>query len=350
MAVVGAGAVIAPLSYLAIGRETTYGTYPTCTAGLNFLSAGLVATKETKILEEIQTVRTNSNFISLGKVIEGEIECYYSPISLAANYLLQNAMGGGGAAASGTATGETVGGLGFLHNFTIGNFDVTYMSLSINLRKGDSATGKVFQYTGVRVNECSFSAEMDEALKVTYGIVAQDVTVTTNDVASAISTLTQKPLSFVNGRFSVESTFASLSSSVFWHVQAINFTIKNNLATDVRRIGSDLINRLPAGLAQFDLSCTMRFDTTTAWDAMMAGTVLAAEFEFTGETMTGSQVQERIKFQFPKVVVMDAGDPEIGGPNEVLTSEVTFAVLRDASSATGYAVRAQITNLTSTYV
>jgi hypothetical protein len=344
---VGQGATTGDLSYIAVGREVTYGAAVTCTAGINFLSASLAAKKEVKILEEIQTSRTNSNYISLGKTIEGEIECYYSPVSLSCNYLMQNAFGGG-PVSSATATGETAGGLGFTHVVSIANFDTTYSSLCINMRKGDASGGKVFEYSGIRVDEFSLSAEMDEALKATYSFIAKDVTSTSNDVSAALSTLSQKPLSFVSGRFSVENSPASLTSSSYWNVQKIEFKLSNNLNSDARRIGSDTIQVLPAGLAQFELTAGMRFDTTTAFQAMMSATRLSAEFEFLGETMTGSAIREGIKIILPYVVISDAGDPEVGGPNDVLMSDVSFKVLRDPTSA-GYAVKAYVTNLTATY-
>lgn len=352
MAQIGSGAVASVLSYVAVGREIAYGTAVTTTAGLNFLSCSMKTTKETKVIEEIVTERTYRNSIQTGRNIEGEIEFNYSPLNLASNYILQNAFGGGGAAGV-TASGETVGGLGFTHTFSIANFDVTYASLYMNIRKGDTLTGKVFEYSGLRVNELTMSAEIDEPLKMNVALIGQNSTQTTNDVASAIasSTLTQTPLSFVNGRFSVESTMASITSSVFWHVQKMEFKVSNNLKSDnaVRRIGTDTLQALPAGPATFELSCTIRFDTTTAYNHMLNGDNLAAEFEFLGATMTGSAIRSGIKLTMPKVQIIDAGDPEIGGPDEVLTSDVTFLVLRDVSSSGGYAVQAKVTNLTSTY-
>ncbi len=216
------------------------------------------------------------------------------------------------------------------------------------MRKGESLTGSKFLYSGIRVNEFTLSAEIDDALKCSVSIIAKDSTVASNDVSAVLVTTTQKPLSFVSGRFSVESTVASLTSSTFWHVQSMSFKVSNNLNTDARRIGSDVINVLPAGLAQFELTCSIRFDTTTAFDHMIAGTRLAAEFEFLGDTMTGSQVREGIKLVMPWVVISDAGDPEVGGPNDVLMSDVTFAVLRDPTTS-GYAVKALVTNLTASY-
>lgn len=347
---VGQGALVGNLSYLAIGREVTYGTYATSTAALNFLSAGLKTTKETKILEEIQTSRTNSNSISLGKTIEGEIECYFSPMLPACNYLLQNAFGGG-PVTSATATGETAGGLGFEHTIDIANFAATYSSLSINMRKGQATDGKVFEYSGIRVNELTLKAEIDDALMMSVGLIGKDSTQTTNDVSGSLtSTNTQLPLSFVNGRFSVETAVASLTTTSYWHVQSMEFKISNNLNSDSssRRIGTDTLQVLPAGMASFELKASVRFDTTTAYDAMMSHTRLAGQFEFTGNTMTGSIIPEGVRLTFPNLRIMDAGDPEIGGPGEQLTSEVTFAVLRDPTTS-GYAVKALVKNLTSSY-
>jgi len=345
----GDGVTTGDLSYLAIGRELTYGAYNTATAGLNFLSASLKITKETKILEEIQTSRTNSNFIQLGRTLEGEIEGYFSPMNLACNYLLHNAFGGG-TVVSATATGDTVGSGTFQHTVSINNFLNTYSSLCINMRKGDATSGKIFEYSGLRVDEFGLTAEIDEPLMMNVSLIGKDASLTANNVASVLDTTNQIPLSFVNGRFSVETSTAGLTTTSFWNVQSFAFSVKNNLNADTtsRRIGSDVLSVLPAGLAQFELSCSVRFDTTTAYDAMMAGTRFAAEFQFQGPTMTGSSLRESIKFTMPYVVIADAGDPEIGGPNEPLVSEITFAVLRDPTTS-GYAVQSVVLNKTNSY-
>lgn len=347
---VGQNVTVGDLSYLAIGRETTYGTYTTCTAGLNFLSSSFKILKENKVLEEIQTSRTNSNYIQLGKTLEGAIEGYFSPRSLACNYLLHNAFGGG-AVTSATATGATAGSAAFQHTVDINNFLTTYSSLCINTRKGDSSGGKVFSYDGLRVNEFSFTAEIDEPLMMSVVLIGRDATLSGSDVSGVLSTSNQVPLSFVNGRFSVETSAASLTTTSFWHVQNIEFKMSNNLNSDSssRRIGSDVLSVLPAGLAQFELKATVRFDTTTALDAMLNGTVLVGEMFFEGSTLPGSNIRESIKLSFARLIVTDAGDPEIGGPNEPLTSEVSFSVLRDPT-ANGYAVRATVVNDTTSYV
>lgn len=348
---VGENVLVGNLSYITLGRETTYGTYVTATAGFAFMSATMKTTKETKILESIQTSRTNSHSIQQGKVLEGEIETYFSPRNLALNYLLQNAFGGG-PVTSATATGDTAGAVSFTHQVDIANFQSTYSSLSMNIRKGQSTAGKIFEYSGIRVNELTLKAQLDEPLMMNVSLIAKDATLSANDVSSFLDTTTavQTPLSFVDGRFSVETAPGSLTTTSYWQVQDFEFKLSNNLNADSssRRIGSDVIQVLPAGLAQFSLSATIRFDTTTAFDAMVAGTRLAAEFQFQGQTLSGSTLREGIKITMPYVVISDAGDPEISSAQDPLTSQVSFAVLRDPTTS-GYAVRAVVTNNTASY-
>ena len=198
---------------------------------------------------------------------------------------------------------------------------------------------------GRGVEEAPFSAEIDDPLKLSLSLVGADYTVGVTDIESVLTAPSANVLLFSAGRFSLEGTFASLTSSSFWHVQSVEFKLKNNLKTgpEARRLGSDKLVVLPIGMATFELKAKIRFDTTTAYDSMVAATQYAAEFEFLGNTITGSVARQGLKIQFPKVYIADAGFPEIGGPDEVLQSEVTFNVLRDDSSVTGYAVRALLT-------
>lgn len=343
---VGENALMSTFSYVSLGRQTAIATAVTATANIEFLSCGFKTTKESKIIEELTLSRTFTNRIGLGKKVEGELEAYYYPTKDGLNYLLQNAFGGGVTSATVTAAAS------FTHEFAVGNIEAqTYTALTVNVRKGDSTNGKVFEYKGCRVNELGITAEMDEALKMSFSLVGLDSTAGATDVSSTFTTTATYPLEFVSGRFSVENSLASLTSASYWHVQSFDFKLANGLKSDndSRRIGSDLLQVLPAGIARFELNAKVRFDTLTAYSAMLNGTQLSAEFEFLGATLTGSSVRQGIKLVFPKVFIKDAGDPEIGGPEEILASEIAFDVLRDASSASGYAVKAIVTNGTVSY-
>lgn len=345
---VGDTALYSGESYLGFGRESTYGTYVTAGAGLDFISASLKTMKDAKILEQVERKRTMSKQMSLGKTVEGELEAYVATEPTAMGFILQNAFGG--TVTSATATGETAGGLAFTHTFAEGSMDQGYKALSVNARKGPSSGGKVWRYSGGRINTLGLTAEIDEPLKMNLAMIFKDSTQLSDDIESLMTATAWEPLSFVNGRFSVETSFASLTTTSFWHVQSVNFSLNNNLKNDTnaRRIGSDVLSVLPIGVQSYELSCQIRFDTTTAYDAMINATKLAAEFEFQGTTLTTSSIRRGLKLQFQKVYVKDAGDPEISGPDDVLVANVVFNVLRD-ESASGYAVRALLTNAVANY-
>jgi hypothetical protein len=341
---VGDSALLAGLSYFNVGRETTLGTYNTCAAGLDFISTNIKTQKDSRILEQIEHSRTYSKRLHLSKSIGGDVEWYFRPEETADSFILQNAFGG--TVTTSTVASETTGGGGFDHVFATGNMDQSWPSMCLNVRKGPNSGGKVFQYSGVRVNELTVTGEIDEPLMMAAAFVCMDSTQNTNDLNSILTTTANKLFSFTQGRFSIEPSFASLTSSSFWHVQSFEFKLNNNLkdGSESRRIGSDILGVLPAGMQTYELSCQMRFDTTTAFDAMIAGTEYAGEFEYLGDTLTGSVGISKVLFEFQKLQIKDAGDPEISGPDGILTSNVTFDVLRD-ESASGYAVQATITNL-----
>lgn len=337
---VGDSALFAGLSYLAVGRETALGTYNTCTAQLDFISHGLKMQKDSKILQQIERSRTLSKQISLGRSVGGDVEFYFRPLETAPLYLLQNAFGG--TVTTSTITAETIGGGGLQHVFSTGNMDQAYPSLCLNLRKGPSTGGKLFQLNGVRVNEFRVKAAIDEPIQCGVSLIGFDAT-TGASVESVLTMTANEVLSFVNARFSVESAFSSLTSSSFWHVQSVDFKLMNNLKSgaEARRIGSDTLAVLPPGLQTYELSCQMRFDTLTAYNAMLAATEYSAELEFLGSTITGSVGRQGLLIEMQKVTIKDAGDPEISGPDGILTANVTFNVLRD-ESASGYAVQATV--------
>ena len=102
-------------------------------------------------------------------------------------------------------------------------------------------------------------------------------------------------------------------------------------------------------MAKVALTLSVRFDTTTAIDAMVNNTKLACELDFQGTTLAGSVIKRGLKFQMPSIYIEEAGDPEIGGPDEQLLSEITFQVMHDDSSATGFPLRTILTNLIADY-
>lgn len=341
---VGDSALLAGLSYLGIGQETTLGAFNTALAGLDFISSSIKTQKDSKILEQVERIRTMSKRLHLSKVVGGSISWNFRPMETADCFLIKNAFGGA-AVTSATAAGETIGGGGIVHTITLGNFNLTYSSLCINERKGQATAGKVWQYHGVRINSLTVRTSVDEPVMCEAELICKDSTQVSSDVETQFTATSNPILSFVDARLSIETAFSSLTTSSLWHAQNVEFKLNNNLknGAEARRIGSDVLTILPPGVQTYELSAEIRFDTTTAYDAMMSATKLAGELEFLGPTISGSVARQGLKIQFQKLYIKDAGDPEISGPDGILTSQVVFDVLRD-ESATGYAVRALVTN------
>lgn len=348
----GDSSLLGGMSYVAIGRETALGTYSTCTALLPCLSFGIKTMKENKIIEQITRSRTHSQRMPQMKKVEGDMSFYFQPQLDACTFLLQNAFIG--TVTSATATGETAG-AGALsamdHTFNIGDDYQSYTSICVNTRRGSPTVGKVFQYHGIRVNEINFSAELNDALKCNVGVVGLDSTTVANDVQTTTMQTSTSVLSFIDGRVSVENSFGSLTSSSFWHVQSVEFGWNNNLKTDAAsgRIGSDTLVVLPAGMANFKLRTKVRFDTTTAFAAMIASTKLAVQLDFQGPTMTSSSIRQKLRVNFPAVYITSAPEPSIGGPNEILSADVEFHVMRQDDTTAGYACQAIVTNQKSSF-
>lgn len=347
---VGDKANVGMFSYVAIGREATFKTYATATAGLDFLSFSMKTTKENKVIEQVTSTRTYQDVVAGSKVVEGELELYAAADNDAVQYMIQNAMGGG-TITTATATGDTTGAGVLEHTYSLNAFENTYTSLAITARKGDSTNGKTFGYAGVRVGEMTFSGEIDEPLKASFSLIGCDTTTTALESATALfPAIVQTPLNFDNMRLSIESTFASITTSAFWHVQSFEWGLNNNLKSDSdsRRLGTDVLDVLPPGIAQFTFNFSMRFDTLTAYSAMMNQTRLGAQLSFRGNTYSGSTIRREIAIDMPTIYIADAGDPEIGGPDEILKSEITCIVLRDPTSG-GYAARIRAVNKTASY-
>ena len=352
MATLGSGQIQAVGSYLGVGRETTWGTYATCTAGLDFFTFSLTKKKEGKILEEMvrNSSRTYMSRIQTSVMVDGEVGFYVRPQQEASNYLIQQAFGG-------TVSNATVSaGASYIHTLSIGDMvnntnsaSTAYQGLSLNARKGSSVDGKIFEYHGVRVNELTFSAEIDEALKASCAVMAKDSTTLSNDVATGLTYSDGGPLTFCNAVVAVELTTTSLGTTNFWHVQSAEFGIVNNLKADAdsRRLGSCVLDVLPPGVANYKLTLNMRFDTITAYNYLMDATKLSAQLYFEGVTLPSSTLKEYIQFNFPAIYVNSGAEPEIGGPDEILKSALEFHILCD--SATGYALQATMQNGTATY-
>lgn len=318
----GANAKPAIFSYVAVGKETTYGTYNSATTAIEALSCSFKIERKSEKLETMFVSRGFAKRVLLDKSVMGSLESHFNPDD--SGLILAAALGG--------PVVSTASGTAYTHSMSAGNFNTTtaILGLSFNIRKGDEHP---FRYHGGRVNTLKISANVGEVVKMSADIVFKDGSSASDDISAALSVSSVAPFTFVDGVYRYTNAEASLTSTVGEKIQGFELTISNNLKPeDGRELGSAVLSVLPATRRSVELKITQRFDTTTTLDRHTSATIGAAELLFVGESITSERTYEA-RFRFPKLY-QNAADPEIGGPDEILKSEITYDVVLDNPNTT----------------
>lgn len=325
MAVGSEGKAAVP-SYIALSKESSFGTLASATTAVEAISCSFQTKYKQQKLETIGPNRGYSKRVQLDKDVDGTLEAYLHPIESVLPIIV--AMGGG-VASSVTAVTNV-----YTHSITAGNFDTAPSSISFNVRKGPSFA---IQYFGGRINELKISGKVGDPIKATYGFLFKDSTIG-SDISSILSVSTALPFTFVGGSYRYDSTEGSLTSSVAEPIQGFEFTLNNNIADgdDSRELGSELRTVLTPTRREIGLKITQRFDTTTAFNRMVQATQGAVELYFRGQIITTSAALTKyyeMTMRFPKVY-HNVGDPEIGAADEVLKLEIPLDVVVDNPNTT----------------
>ena len=134
---IGANAELGVTSYVAIFKESTFGSYPATAATgastLEPLSIGFRTEIKSQKLEEISRNRGFTKRVQLEKTVKGNLEQYLHP----QESVLLTALALGGGIVSASLSG------GFVHTLTSGNCDTSPASVSMLVRKGSQ---HFFQY------------------------------------------------------------------------------------------------------------------------------------------------------------------------------------------------------------
>lgn len=329
------------VSYVAMFKETTFGTFPASAATgastMEPLSIGFKTEIESQKLEQISRNRGFTKRVQLDKTVEGTLEQYLHP----QESVLPIAAALGGGIVSASLSG------GFVHSLTSGNFDTSPSSLSFQVRKGSTHHWK---YTGGRVNVLTISAKIGEPVTASYEFVFQDSTQSGSDISSSLSISSVLPFTYVDGTYRYTSSEASLTSTVAEKITGFELSINNNLKSDddVRQLGNNIISSLPPTRRLVEFTVTQRFDTITTWNRFVENTVGSAELRFVGASISAKQNYSCI-VRLPKLY-LNTPEPEVTGANDLLMSEITFDVLVDnPSTSTGRDIGFTFINNTASY-
>lgn len=320
---VGDFAEAATRSYVALGKESTFGTYASATTAVEAISCGFIVERESQKIEAIGPSRAMITRVQLEQTVSGPLETNLHPHQSV--LLIANAMGGG-IASSVTAVAGT-----YTHSITAGNFDTMASSLSFNVRKGSTLT---WRYLGGRVNEMKIVGEVGSPIVATFDFFFRDATQTADDIATTLSISAVLPFTFVQGVYRYAATEATVPTTTAQEpIQGFELTVSNNIATgpEARQLGSNLHTVLPATKRNVELVINQRFDTTTAYQRMLQATQGSVELFFRGATITSSSAVDAFyecTIRFPKVYYQ-AADTVLEGANEVLTMEIPLDVVSD---------------------
>lgn len=321
---VGDEAKAALHSYVALGKETTFGTYASATTAVEAISCGFTIQQDSKKIEALGR-RGSGRRVMLDKKVAGTLETHLHPEE---SVLLMAVALGGGIASAGTSTS------GYTHSLTAGNFNTSPSSLSFNVRKGDTHT---FRYSGGRMNSLKISAQVGEPVKLSAEFIFKDATQTADDIQSILSLSSYSVFTYVHGTFRYSNTEANAAtSSSAEPIQGFELSIGNNLASDkeARQLGSNVLSVLPARRRDIEFKITQRFDTTTAMNRFLQGTAGAVDLFFRGESIGSTAAFNECTIRLPKVFYNSGADPEVKGAGDILSVEIPMDVLIDNVNTT----------------
>jgi hypothetical protein len=325
---VGDQAQAAIRSYIAYGKESTFGTYASVSVAVEAISCSFKVEKESMKLETLNKARDFSKRVQTNQNVTGNLETYLHPIE--SILLYATAMGGGISTSSQSGVS--------IHTITAGNFDTSPASVCFNIRKG---TAHVWEYSGGRPSVVTLAAEVGEPIKMSVEMVFKDATLGTNDIGTALSVSTIAPFVYHQGQYIYAAGTSSLTTTNAEPIQSFELVIDNGIISDApaRQLGSQLPSVLPATQRDIQLTIGQRWDTTTNYSRFMQATEGAIRLEFTGSAVTStSALTYKWQIDMPKVL-MNSPDPELSGAGDLLQSEITFDVITsNPQTTTGYAI------------
>ena len=336
---VGDNAEAAIRSYIAFGKETTFGTYASATTAIEAISCNFRVDKESIKLETLNKSRDFSKRVQTNQNVEGTLEMYAHPIESV--LLLATALGGGIATSSQSGIA--------IHTLTAGNFDTSPSSLSFNIRKGSTHT---WRYLGGRPNTVTLTGEVGSPIMMSLEMVFKDATQLSDDISNTLSVSNIAPFVYHQGQYIYAAVQGSLTTTLAEPIQSFELVINNNIVSDeaARQLGSQIPGVLPATQREVNLTITQRWDTTTNYARFMQATEGSVRLQFTGSAVTSSSVLTyQWQIDMPKVL-MNSPDPELGGAGDILQSEISFDVITDnPQTTTGKAIVVTVQNTTNAY-
>lgn len=324
-----------------IAQESTFGTFVTSTAWLEFNSESLKHNIEQIKLESINGLRDYKKILQGNTTIEGSVEAPFCPAETGCILFLKQAMGG-------TCTVAAASGTSYAHTFNLGNMEsnkssagaaADYKGLSIAARPGASAV-KTFNFYGCRVNNWTIKGEANSPIIFTADLIGKGCSTSSTLPAASYSDI--NPVTFVGASFKSGTTTTFAAE----YVRSFELSLNNNINTDHRVLGSREVAQLPPAKRNIGFKVTQVFDTSTAYDRFTQQTQTAWEITLDTLIARGSSAGT-----YKAVITLydcrlGPNTPVVSGPGPIV-QELNYTCLYASTPAK--AMDVVITNKTANY-
>lgn len=328
-------------SALGIAEETTWGTFVTSTAHIEFNSESFKHSREEVRLESINTTRDYKKRVIGNETVEGSFEADLDLGSDALMYVIKQAMGG-------TVGNSTISADEFVHTFNVGDMESNkgtstasdVKGLSFAVRKGDT---DVWNAAGCRINTLTIKGEVGSPVMISAEIIGQLMSISSTIATVSLSDVT--PAIFAGVVISTGATISAVSTEYF---TSFEFVLTNNLDGDQRSLGSRNITVLPPLRRDVKLTLAQRFDTITAYNRFIQNTMTSIQIlcnttETIGATAGNTTYSMTIKIP---AGYFNSNMPEVGGV-DTLTHELDVSAMYQADP--GYVTQILVRNGTANY-
>lgn len=303
-------------AFLAIGQETTPGTYLAPARFMDFLDEDISLEIDPIESNGLRGRKTNHQWAQGARRVQGSVNMEVGPQGV--GLLLENLFGGAAVTTNpGGGTPE------YQHVFNLGTFYDKSMTVQVG-RPDDSGTIHPFSYVGCVISDFEFSIASTELLMLTFNVYGQDED--TGQTAVTPSYSAYIPFTFKDGSLKITPAGGSETD-----ICVTDWSLAGDSAMrtdayficDADTAGKPRRGR-ENGLREYTGSFTGDFEDMTWYNWFRNGTEGNMVMTFTAAT--GEELEFDLNVRF------DGSTPTVGGP-EILEQAINYKVTSGTSDA-----------------
>lgn len=213
-----------------------------------------------------------------------------------------------------------------VHTFNLAKALGSSLTLEVFRDTGTfAAPDTSFLYKGTRISQLAFEAAIDQFLRVTASVIAQD-----EDSAAA---RTPAPIAFSEGNLAVFTQGQVLYGGAAIEVPNFSISINQNLDDARRKLGSRLVRNIPRGDTRVEVTGTfsLDFDSLAQRNDFRNATEKVLKLLFTGGAIPATAKNEEIEILANLSRITDMG-LNVDDPG-ALTQDITFKAYHGAGEA-----------------